>query len=341
MGVADMAGRPPSLPAIRRRWVVRGLLLAPAAACSGVSPSGAARLAQDGEAATGRLITDVAAAARRVEQARNLVVLRAALAAPRGTTSEALRAQPGVVAADRPLVAAAVFLRQAQEALERLRDSYRAFGQIAAGRDPEAFDAMLDRASEDAEALRTLLERYATDGSEVVETLPGGETVMGLARLAGGVISRARTSRQLTEPNDAMIEVLDSLIGSAEREEVLLGPLLARIAADRGEDVVAELRRSRIAHQAATSVLDEVAEAHGWRLSPLADARLRESGNARIALGLRAIADRRQDAAPARLAEPAAGRAVLVALRDRHVALRDGTSADPGALRDSLHRFAG
>lgn len=316
------------------------LLAALTAACAQVAPGEAARLAQDGEAASSRLIVDVDAATRRVEGARDLLLLRAALAAPAGTTAESLRAQPGVAAADARLAEAGAVLVQGRQTLEGLRDSYRAFGHVAAGRDPEAFDAMLDRASEDAEALRTLIERYATDGSDLVESLPHGGAVAGIVRFAGGLISRARTARGLVEPNDGLIALLDSLIGSSEREAAALGPLLAQVGADRGEDVGAALRRAGITRLQGAATLDRLAEAYGWHVSPLADQRLREGGGRRVVLGLEAIRARRAAAEPARLIDPEAGHAVLVALRDRHLALRGRGRADPNALRDSLHRLA-
>ncbi|MBW6399848.1 hypothetical protein KPL78_18460 [Roseomonas sp. HJA6] len=324
---------------VGRRVMALALAALPAA-CAGVSPIEAARLARDGEHATGRLAADVSAAQQRVERARDLVLLRAALAAPAGTGVAALRAQPGVMAADARLAPASAILAQDHEALEGLRESYRGFGEVAAGRDPEAFDALLDRAMEDAEALRTLIERHATDGSELVESLPGGETVIGVARLAGGAISRARAARGLMEPNDALIALLDSLIGSAEREKAMLGPLLAEVAADHGADVAAALRRAGVARVGSAAALDGLAESFGWSISPLADQRLREGAARRVALGLDAVAARRATAEPARMLDPAAGRAVLAALRDRHLALRAGARRDPDALRDSLHRLA-
>lgn len=55
------------------------------AACTGLPTGVAAYLARDGEHAAGRLIADVALAARRVDRARELPLLRAALDARPGT----------------------------------------------------------------------------------------------------------------------------------------------------------------------------------------------------------------------------------------------------------------
>lgn len=310
------------------------------AACTGLPPVEAARLAQEGEAASAHLIDDVTAARQRVERARDLVLLRAALAAPAGTDVEALRANPDVAAADARLAAASVILLQGKQALEGLRDGYRAFGHVAAGRDPEAFDAMLDRATEDAEALRRLVERFAEDGSDLVETLPGGGAAIGVVRFTGGLVSRARTARRLVAPNEALIDLLDSLIGTADRETAALSPLLAAVAADRGADVVAALRRSGVLRLRGAAALDRLAESFGWSIAPLADQRLRDDSARRVRLGLEAIESRRVAATPARLIDPAAGRAVLVALRERHAALREERRADPSVLRDSLRRLA-
>jgi hypothetical protein len=330
----------------RRSRVVTGrreamlMLSALPASCAGVAPNEAVRLAQDGESASGRLIDDIAAAHRRVESARDLAMLRAALAAPAGTDAATLRAQPTVAAADARLAQASDVLEQGRQALVGLRDIYRAFGRISAGRDPEAFDAMLDRAAEDAEALRTLIERHATDGTDLVESLPGGETALGVARLAGGLISRARAARRLVAPNEALVALLDSLIDSAEREGATVGPLLAQVAADRGEDVMAQLRRTGIARLRGAARLDALAETYGWSVSSQADQRLREPPARRIAVGLEAIAARRGAVEPARLLDPGAARDVLVALRDRHLELRGRARPDPQALRDSLRRLA-
>ena len=65
---------------VGRRVMALALAALPAG-CAGVSPIEAARLARDGEHATGRLAADVSAAQQRVERARDLVLLRAALAA--------------------------------------------------------------------------------------------------------------------------------------------------------------------------------------------------------------------------------------------------------------------
>ncbi|MBR0648959.1 hypothetical protein GXW78_04745 [Roseomonas terrae] len=326
-------------PCLPRRVALTALAILPSAC--GVPPAEAARLAQDGEAASRRLIDDVSAARQRVERARDLLLLRAALTAPSGTTVEALRARPEVAAADARLAAASLVLDQGRKALEGLRDSYRAFGHVAAGRDPEAFDAMLDRASEDAEALRTLIERYASDGTELVESLPYGGSALGVVRFAGGLISRARTGRRLIEPNEALVELLDSLIASSDREATTLGPLLNQVGSDRAQDVVAALRQVGITRVMGATTLDRLAEAYGWSVSPLADQRLREAPGRRVALGLAAIGARHAASQPARLIDPAAGRAVLVALRERHQALRSRGSPDPNTLRDSLHRLAG
>jgi hypothetical protein len=326
-------------PVTGRRAAILLLATLPAA-CAGIAPGEAVRLAQDGEAASERLIDDVAAARRRVDGARDLVLLRAALAAPTGTDPATLRARPTVADADIRLERAGDILDQGQEALVSLREAYRAFGQISAGRDPEAFDAKLDRAAEDAEALRTLIERHATDGTDLIESLPGGETALGVARLAGGLVNRARTARTLVAPNEALVALLDSLIESADREAATVGPLLAQVAADRGEDVLAELRRAGIARLHGTRQLDALAETFGWAVAPQADQRLREPQTRRIAVGLEAIAARRGAAEPARLLDPAAARAVLVALRDRHLELRGRARPDPEALRASLRRLA-
>jgi len=275
-----------------------------------------------------------------VDRARDLLLLRAALAAPAGTTVEALRALPDVRAAEGRLAAASAVLALGHEALDSLRGGYRAFGHVAAGRDPDQFDALIDRAVEDAEALRTVIERYAAEDSDFVEFLPGGAALAGMARLAGGVVSRARASRGLVEPNAALIAMLDSLIASAEREAVLLGPLLAAVARDRGEDVVAALRGAGMARLPQTQTLQRLGESFGWPVSSFADHRLREGTGRRIALGLDAVAARQAAAEPARLTSPGALRDVLMALRGRHDALRGQGRRDPNALRDSLHRLA-
>lgn len=311
------------------------------ASCASLSALDAARLAQDGEAAADRLVAEAAKAHRRVEGARDLLLIRAALAAAPGTTPDALRARPEVAAADRRLERAAEILARGREALEGLRGSYRAFAEVAAGRNPEAFDAMLDRAAEDAEAVRTIIERHAAEESRLVEALPGGETVLGVLRFAGGLVGRARTGRSLVEPNAALIALLDSLVAAADEEAAAIGPLLAAVAADRGEDVAAALRRAGVVRAGTATALDRLAETFGWSASPLADPRLREGQAWRLALGLRAAEDRRPRAEPSRLIDPAASRAVLVALRDRHLALRRRSLADPAALRDSLRRLAG
>ena len=149
-----------------------------------------------------------------------------------------------------------------------------------------------------------------------------------------------RTARGLVAPNDGLIALLDELIAASEREQAVLGPLLAEVEADRGEDVLLALRGLGVARVDGTGPLETLAETYGWRVSPLADQRLREQASRRIALGLQAVAARRAAAQPAALLRPEAGRAVLVALRDRHLALREGSPRDPNALRDSLHRLA-
>ena len=116
------------------------------AACASVSPLEAARLAHDGEAAAEHLMADTAAAERRVDGARDLLLLRTALTARPGTDPAALGERPDVSEADGRLARAAAVLAQGRSALEGLRNAYRAFANVAAGRDPETFDAMLDRA---------------------------------------------------------------------------------------------------------------------------------------------------------------------------------------------------
>jgi hypothetical protein len=325
---------------MRRRAVLALLPALVPAACGGLPTGEAAYLAHDGEHAAGRLIADVTLAERRVDRARDLLLLRAALAAPPGTTAEALRARPETQAAEARLAAAAEVLARGRDALESLRDGYRAFGHVAAGRDPEQFDALLDRAVKDAEALRTVIERHATEGTYLVESLPGGEALAGVARLAGGLASRARASRDLLEPNAEMIALLDSLIAAAEREAATLGPVLAEVARDRGEDVAAALRRAGMARLPQAETLDRLGESFGWPISNVADQRLRDGTGRRIALGLEAIAARQAAQEPARLTTPEALRDVLLALRDRHLALRGQGLRDPQALRDSLHRLA-
>lgn len=309
-------------------------------ACSGVTPTDAARLAQDGDEATTRLMEDVEATRLRVERSRDLLLLRAALVAPAGTTPEALRAMPRVAGPDAELAAAVVVLVQGHAALRALRDSYRAFGTVAAGRSPERFDAALDRAAEDADALRTVIERYAANGADIVESLPGGGAVVGAVRLTGGMVSRARTAARLAEPNEALIIVLDSLIGSAKRESETLGVVLQRVAADRAEDVAAQLRRRGIVRAESAAALDRLAENFGWSVSPQADERLRDASARQMALGFAAIEARRAVAEPARMIDPGAGIAVLEGLRDRHLALRGSARLGPNTLRDGLRRLA-
>lgn len=329
------AGRPrPS-----RRTILLVLLVA-SAACSGIPPDAAARLATEGEAASARLLTDAAAARRRLDGARDLVLLRAALAGGAERTSGALRARPDIAAAEARLLRADAVLAGAEKALEGLRDAYRTFGQVADGRAPEAFDAALDRAAEDAEAFRTVVERFAADGAEIVEDLPAGGAVLGVARFAGGLVARAATARRIEGPNQALIDVLDGLIAGLDREAEVLGPLLTRIGADRGDDVAAALRRAGLVQTVEAATLAQVAEAFGWGVAPLADQRLRAPGAARPRLALGAVAAGRAAPDPAWLMDPGAVRAVLVALRERHEGLRDGRRADPAILRESLRRLA-
>jgi len=324
---------------MRRRTMLLPLAALPIA-CSGVTPTGAAHLAHDGEQASTRLIEDVSAAQRRVERSRDLLLLRAALVAPPDTTLDGLRARPDVTGPDAELAVAAAVLDKGHAALQSLRDSYRAFANVAAGRSPERFDAALDRAAEDADALRTVIERYAANGTDIVESLPGGGAVVGVLRLTGGVFSRARTAARLAEPNDAMIVVLDGLIRAARREAETLGGVLQRVAADRAEDVAARLRHRGIVRAENTAALDRLAESFGWTVSPQADQRLREASSQRMALGFAAIEARRALAEPARMIDPGAGIAVLEGLRDRHRALQGSARLGPNTLRDGIRRLA-
>ncbi|WP_137128267.1 hypothetical protein [Roseomonas sp. HF4] len=138
------------------------------------------------------------------------------------------------------------------------------------------------------------------------------------------MLLRAATARRIEGPNRALIEVLDGLVAALDREAEVLGPLMARIGADRGDDVAAALRRAGLVQTVEATTLAAVAEAFGWSVAPLADQRLRAPGAARprLGLGLGAV------------------RAVLVALRERHEGLRDDRRADPEILRDSLRRLA-
>lgn len=322
----------------RRSLLAGPALLAPG--CVGVSPTAAARLAADGEAATTHLLADIAVAQRRIDAARDLVVLRAALAAPAGIDAETLVARPDVVQADRQLAAAAGVLAQSAQAIGSLREAYRSFAAVAAERKLAAFDARLDQAKEDVDALHTVIDRYAVEFAHVADSVPGAGAVVGVASLVGGLIGRARTAEGLVEPNAVAIALLDGLIAASDREAAMLGPVLAKIAADRGEDVARTLRDVGVARLGATTALETLAGQLGWSVSPLADQQLRDPTASRLVTGLRAVRARRGPPESARLLDPGAARAVLVALRERHVALRDGAEPDPDALRDSLRRLA-